>query len=189
MYRICVTYVWHVRDTCVTHNNPVLHSLVRHICVTYMWHVCGIYVGHIISLYGIRICDIYVSHACDMCVACVTYNNLVWYSYIWHTCITFICHIHVAYMRHLISCQACSYMSHIYVDWIYRMCMPSYEGIYDNLYFIRTYMFTKRLHIWNMYDIYWHTRSEYVAYMCHICLFRMGSLIRCMKPYSAKGIQ
>ena len=93
---------------------------------------------------------------------CVTYNNLVWYSYIWHTCITFICHIHVAYMRHLISCQACSNMSHIYVDWIYRMCFIMsykiiYEGIYDNLYFIR--------------NIYVHKTSTYMKHVWHILTY------------------
>jgi len=93
-------------------------------------------------------------------------------------------HIYVTYMRHMISCQPCSYMSILYVDRIYRIYV-FYDDIYGHIWgHIWQLIFHKEhicshicLHIWNMYDIYWHTCSEYCRLYVSYMFVPYGSLL------------
>ena len=85
------------------------------------------------------------------------------------------CHIWYLYCAHIYA--------HIRVNICTHICNGAYMLHTCTLVYVHisAHIFPKVhicsyicLHIWHMYDIYWQICFEYVSYMFHICVFRMG---------------
>ena len=110
-----------------------------------------------VCIYVTCMCHIYVTCTWHICGIYVTYNIMLgMFIYVAYICWPNLSHICAS------LCHICHIWGHIWQLIFHK------EHICSHIC----------LHIWNMYDIYWHTCSEYVAYMCHICLFRMGQIDR-----------
>ena len=106
-----------------------------------------------VCIYVTCMCHIYVTCTWHICGIYVTYNIMLgMFIYVAYICWPNLSHICASW------CHICPIWGHLWQLIFHK------EHICSHIC----------LHIWNMYDIYWHTCSEYVAYMYHICLFRMG---------------